>query len=145
MKVAMAQVIDLLGGKNVIRRHVGSESEMKKLIEHGLPGQSLRALGLRLELTNKELGDAVLIPERTLIARQKRATLPVDESDRVFRLARLVASTFAAFDNPEKARRWLRKPNRSLGGQTPLDAGRTSAGERQVEDALGRIMYGTIG
>jgi putative toxin-antitoxin system antitoxin component (TIGR02293 family) len=145
MKVVMAQVIDVLGGKNVIRQRVGSESEMKKLIEHGLPGQSLRALGLRLELTNKELGNAVLIPERTLIARQKRAALPIDESDRVFRLARIFASAIAAFDNAEKAKRWLRKANRSLGGQTPLDASRTSAGERQVEDALGRIMYGTIG
>jgi putative toxin-antitoxin system antitoxin component (TIGR02293 family) len=145
MKVLMAQVIDVLGGKNVIRQRVGSESDMKKLIEHGLPGRSLRALGLRLELTNKELGNAVLIPERTLIARQKRTTLPVDESDRVFRLARVFASALAAFDNAEKAKRWLRKPNRSLGGQTPLVASRTSAGERQVEEALGRIMYGTIG
>ena len=145
MKAMVADVVDVLGGKRVIRGRIGSEADMRRLVEHGLPGTSLRAIGRRLGLTNKELGEVVLIPERTLIARQKLSALPVDESDRIYRLARIFASTIAAFDDAEKAVRWLRKPNRSLGGQTPLDASRTSAGERLVEDALGRVMFGTIG
>jgi len=59
------------------------------------------------------------------------------------RLARLRASATEALGDSEKGSRWLRRPNRTLGGKTPLETARTEAGLRLVEEALGRVMYGS--
>jgi len=42
----------------------------------------------------------------------------------------------------EKAARWLKKPNRALGGAVPLAQLDTDIGARQVEEILGRIEHG---
>jgi putative toxin-antitoxin system antitoxin component (TIGR02293 family) len=44
----------------------------------------------------------------------------------------------------EKAIQWLRRPNRALGNQTPLELMDTDIGAKQVEDVLGRIEHGNI-
>jgi putative toxin-antitoxin system antitoxin component (TIGR02293 family) len=45
----------------------------------------------------------------------------------------------------EKAARWLRRPNRALGNQAPLDLMDSDIGTRQVEEVLGRIEHGIVG
>ncbi len=49
------------------------------------------------------------------------------------------------FANQEKAILWLRSPNPSLEGKTPLEAARTDEGYREVEDVLLRIEHGVLG
>jgi len=44
----------------------------------------------------------------------------------------------------ERATRWLKRPNRALGGLAPVAAIDTELGARQVENILGRIAYGGI-
>jgi putative toxin-antitoxin system antitoxin component (TIGR02293 family) len=46
------------------------------------------------------------------------------------------------FESPEVAARWLRRPNRALGGERPLDLLTSDAGARVVEQVLGRIEHG---
>jgi putative toxin-antitoxin system antitoxin component (TIGR02293 family) len=46
-------------------------------------------------------------------------------------------------DGP-KATRWLRRPNRALGGSAPLALVDTELGARTVENILGRIAYGGV-
>ena len=49
------------------------------------------------------------------------------------------------FANREKAIHWLRLPNPSLAGKTPLEAAQTDEGYREVEDFLVRIEHGVLG
>ena len=42
----------------------------------------------------------------------------------------------------DKARVWLKSPNRALGGEVPLDLLDTEIGAHQVEDVLLRLNYG---
>lgn len=63
-------------------------------------------------------------------------------TDRLTRVARVMARAEEALGDAEKARRWLRKPNRALQGRVPLDLARSEAGARTVEQALGRIEHG---
>ena len=42
-------------------------------------------------------------------------------------------------------RRWLRQPNRALGGVAPLACLDTEPGRRQIEAILYQIRYGMIG
>jgi uncharacterized protein (DUF2384 family) len=41
-----------------------------------------------------------------------------------------------------KARVWLKFPQRGLGGAVPLDYAETEVGAREVDNLLGRIDYG---
>jgi putative toxin-antitoxin system antitoxin component (TIGR02293 family) len=62
--------------------------------------------------------------------------------------ARLMSISVRAgevFANQEKAIHWLRSPNPSLEGKTPLEAAQTDLGYREVEDVLVRIEHGVLG
>jgi len=66
------------------------------------------------------------------------------ESDRLYRLARIVAIANEYLGGQERAARWLKHPNHALGGISPVAAIDTELGARQVENILGRIAYGGI-
>jgi putative toxin-antitoxin system antitoxin component (TIGR02293 family) len=59
-------------------------------------------------------------------------------------LARIVALAGEFLGGHERAIRWLKRPNRALGGIAPVAAIDTEPGARQVENVLGRIAYGGI-
>jgi len=100
----------------------------------------MRASGLTL----RELAGALDLSPRSLQRRRLSGKLARYESDRLYRLARLVAIATEYLGDSERAKRWLRRPNRALGGLDPLSAVDTEAGVRQVENLLGRIAYGGI-
>lgn len=87
--------------------------------------------------------DRLVIARRTLAARKARGQdLTRDESDRLARIARVNAVALEQFGNAEKSSRWLRKPNRALGGRVPLDLLATGEGARVVEETVMRIAHG---
>jgi len=49
------------------------------------------------------------------------------------------------FANQEKALAWLRSPNPSLNGRTPLEATTTEEGFQEADEVLTRIEYGVLG
>ena len=92
--------------------------------------------------SDQELWDLV-VPKRTLARRRAaREPLTVEETDKALRLKRVASIAERTFANPSKAHRWLRKPKRSLGGETPIAYLRSENGARIVEEMLGRIEYG---
>jgi putative toxin-antitoxin system antitoxin component (TIGR02293 family) len=117
---------------------------MAEAIEGGLPRAAAQRLRQHLGLTERELAESLGISAKTLQrqSRQRDARLTPAQGDRLYRLARLAAFAEEVFEDPERARRWLREPQRGLGNRVPLDLLRTEAGAREVEDLLGRIEYG---
>ncbi|MGH9525263.1 MAG: type II RES/Xre toxin-antitoxin system antitoxin, partial [Terriglobales bacterium] len=81
---------------------------------------------------------------RSLQRRRHEGRLARYESDRLYRLARTVALAKHYVGDEESALRWLKRPNRALGGRTPLALVDTELGARSVENILGRIAYGGI-
>jgi putative toxin-antitoxin system antitoxin component (TIGR02293 family) len=100
----------------------------------------MRASGLTL----KELASALDLSPRSLQRRRRTGKLARYESDRLYRLARIVALANEYLGDRERAIRWLKRPNRALGGLAPAAAIDTELGARQVENILGRIAYGGI-
>jgi putative toxin-antitoxin system antitoxin component (TIGR02293 family) len=95
-------------------------------------------------LTLKEVAGALDLSPRSLQRRRSTGRLAPFESDRLYRLARIMAVANEYLGGAERARRWLKRPNRALGGLAPLTAIDTELGARQVENLLGRIAYGGI-
>jgi putative toxin-antitoxin system antitoxin component (TIGR02293 family) len=109
--------------------------------EQGLPLDALRDL-VALGFSMGEVQELVINP-RTLRHRRARGErLSPEESDRVIRLGRTLSSAERTFGDRDRAWRWLRKANRSLGGHRPLDLLATETGARAVEESLIRLDEG---
>lgn len=143
MTAAMA-IYETLGGPGVLRHHGPGLTELGERVRQGLPYAALEAVMARLGLSREQVAEALHLPERTLARRKKERRLHPDESDRLFRLARIAAQAEDALGSTEKTARWLQKPNRALGGRVPLALLDTDAGAREVEEVLGRIEHGVV-
>ena len=99
----------------------------------------------RLGFSVAELAAVVGISEKTISRKQTaRERLDVVEGDRTMRLAHLTLDAAEAFGDLEKAMRWLRKPNRTLGGEKPIELITTEPGAELVHQVLGTIEYGGL-
>jgi putative toxin-antitoxin system antitoxin component (TIGR02293 family) len=113
-------------------------------VRTGLPYQSLESIRERLNLSLPEAAVVLHVPLRTLARRRQGRKLDADESDRLYRLARIAAQAVGVLGTDEKAAMWLRRPNRALNGEAPLSLLDTDLGARQIEDVLGRIEHGVV-
>jgi putative toxin-antitoxin system antitoxin component (TIGR02293 family) len=118
--------------------------EVRAQVRRGLEYALLEALMEIFDLEREDLSRALDIPLRTLARRKLEKRLPPAESDRLARLARIAALATEALGGEEKAARWLKAPNRALGGEAPLGLLDTDAGSREVENVLGRIEHGVF-
>ena len=140
----MATLVEALGGKKILKRRIANLDDLREAVKAGLPYASLEALISKFGLARDEAATALHLPHRTIARRKKEQRLQADESDRVLRLAQVSALAVATLGNEEKAALWLRRPNRALGNQPPLELLDNNIGTRQVEEVLGRIAHGTI-
>jgi len=135
-------IAERLGGADVLKHEIRTDLELVEALQVGLPAGAADALLNHGGITTEEL-HRVVIPRRTLaLRRQKGQPLTPEESDRLARVARVLTAADETFGNPEKAYRWLRKPNRGMASQVPLELLSTEAGARLVEQALERIAHG---
>jgi len=144
MATQLQAVIQELGGKQTLGRTLASEDDMREAIREGFPAAVVEVLMRASGLTLKELATALDLSPRSLQRRRRSGRLARYESDRLYRLARIVALADEFLGDHEKAIRWLKRPNRALGGIAPVGALDTELGARQVENILGRIAYGGV-
>jgi putative toxin-antitoxin system antitoxin component (TIGR02293 family) len=145
MQATIDQVFRQLGGQEAIGVRVRSEGEMERLLRQGLPVSVLGNFRENWGFTVMELAGSLAIPKSTLMRMlERRQRMASGDSDRVYRLASILALAEQAIGDRKKAQRWLRQTNQVLGSQTPLHALETEIGVRRVEQILGRIAYGGV-
>jgi putative toxin-antitoxin system antitoxin component (TIGR02293 family) len=137
-------VVKQLGGKSALGRRLSTDSDLREAIREGFPHAVLDKLMHFSGLTLKELAEALDLSARSLQRRRRSGRLARFESDRLYRLARIVALAQQSLGSHERAMRWLKRGNRALAGVPPIAALDTELGTRQVENVLGRIAYGGI-
>ena len=137
-------VVSELGGRRIFGRSLATDRDMREAIREGFPPAVVEKLMHASGLTLRELAAALDLSPRSLQRRRSAGKLARYESDRLYRLARIVALADEFLGSHERALRWLKRPNRALGGIAPLAAIDTELGARQVENILGRIAYGGV-
>ena len=137
-------VVRELGGKQAFGRSLSKDSDMREAIREGFPPAVVEELMRASGLTLKELAAALDLSPRSLQRRRRGGRLARYESDRLYRLARIVAIANEYLGDQGRATRWLKRSNRALGDVAPIAAIDTELGARQVENILGRIAYGGI-
>src|SRR5579863_709196 len=137
-------VIAELGGEKVLGRPLRTDSDLRSAIREGFPQKVVGSVMSSAGLTLKELSSALALSARSLQRRRQQGRLARYESDRLYRLARIIALAKRSIGEDEAATRWLKRPNRALGGNIPLDLIDTEPGARGVENVLGRIAFGGV-
>jgi putative toxin-antitoxin system antitoxin component (TIGR02293 family) len=131
----------IVGGAAVIGSDVHDSLDLVRVVRLGLPVGAAQHMLDSGRLTPAEM-DRVVLPRRTLANRRKVGTLTADQSDRLLRIARVLATADDTFGSVDKAGHWLRRPTQVLAGERPLDLLDTEEGAREVEALLGRIAHG---
>ena len=135
-------MLAMLGGKRTIRIPPETDLEFVEAVRGGFPVQAAESLVERGRLSFAEL-EQLVIPRRTLTHRKHgKERLSRDESDKLARVARVLAAADDTFGQEATTDEWLRRPNRALGGTPPITLLDTDGGARLVEQVLGRLAYG---
>ena len=144
MASELRAVVQELGGNKALGRVLATEHDMLAAIREGFPPAVVDKLMRGAGLTLKELAESLDLSARSLQRRRGSGRLARFESDRLYRLARIVALAHESLGDHERAVRWLKNPNHALGGVAPIAAVDTELGARQIENILGRIAYGGV-
>lgn len=116
--------------------------EVIQKIENGLPLSAFNTIRDQLGLSDKQLSQAIRIPKSTLAVRKKRGRFSFEESERLYRVQRLIGKAVDVLGDIEMARKWLKDKAYGLGDVSPLDYSKTEVGAREVENLLGRLEHG---
>ena len=141
----MYPLVSVLGGKAAIASEPATTTEWVASIRSGLPAASALAFKAALGLTNDELAAVLGVSPRT-VARLDPASSHLDavSGDRLVRSARLYVIASEVLEDAPAAARWLKSPQRALGGAVPLELAQTDVGSRAVEALLGRMEHGVF-
>ena len=141
----LEEVLSVLGGAKVVGRGVRSLQDLAERVREGLPFAALSAVMEQYGISRDVLCDLLHLSPRNFLRRKHQKRLSPDESDRVYRLARVIAHANRVFEDPDESADWIQTPNASLGKQQPLTLLDTDIGVQQVDQVLGRIEHGIVG
>lgn len=116
--------------------------DLRLAVINGFPFSVFVTMQNKFELSKNQLSAILGISPRTLSRRKQNNRFTPLESDILNRVARVMAYAITVFGDVEKAKVWIKRPNRELGGEIPLNLLSTDIGSQQVEDVLHRINYG---
>jgi putative toxin-antitoxin system antitoxin component (TIGR02293 family) len=135
-------VLESLGRPAAADTAMESALDVHRMLEAGISGTAIRALASHYGLSNEDLTRLLGVPLRTLQRREKQYRLPPGDTDRLWRAALVLHEAARILGSPDKARRWLHRENRALGGLQPIEMLATEAGYEEVRNILGRIEWG---
>jgi putative toxin-antitoxin system antitoxin component (TIGR02293 family) len=119
-----------------------SSAKLIAKIKEGLSVKAFERLCKNLELSEKSLAKTLNIAISTLARRKKSGRMTFEESERIFRIARLYDRAVEVFEDKKMGRKWLKEPAWALGDVPPLEFAETELGAQEVDDLLGRIEHG---
>lgn len=131
-----------LGGTKVIGSPE-TELDFIPIIRKGFPFSVFTSLRDRAQLSEETIWESLGVAKRTAARRKEQsARWKSEESELLYRLARVLAAATEILGNREKARDWLVAENRALGGAVPIELLDTGIGYQEVMDVLKRVEYG---
>ena len=145
MTSELSDVVSVLGGPKVLGRALRTPEDLVARVREGLPFSALMVVSEHYGISREVLCAILHLSRRNLLRRKEQNRLSAEESDRLYRLARVLAHANRVFRDPEESADWVQAPNRALGKQQPLSLLDTDIGAQQVDDVLGRIEHGIVG
>ena len=141
MTIKAPEVARVMGGERTLRRRIRTLSDLRRAVEDGLPAAALERTVRHVAGEGQEATELKyrIVPKTTLQRRGKR--LSVEESQRLERLARMVALAEAVWEDESLAHEFLTSAQPQLEGERPVDLALSDLGTRQVEELLFKLEY----
>lgn len=120
--------------------------ERVEIIRAGIPYGSIEVISKRLNRPVKSMLNLVGLPQTTYNKKKSdHALLDSRDSELVVLITELIDFGIEVFNQEnEKFQRWLKKPNLSLGGNSPESMLDTITGIDEVKFCLNRIEFGNF-
>ena len=134
-------IIEVLGGQQVFGVQAAGIDLIDE-VERGLPRRAYEAVSEALALTPTEQDRLLQVSLRTRARWKRRGRLDPATSDRLVRLARILALAATVLESRENAVAWLREPSDGLGGRSPLAAIASDPGAEKVSNMLYQMEHG---
>lgn len=138
----LSQMTELLALPLKQRKAITVAADMEPVLRSGLPAAALRHVHQALSMTVAEFTPFLGISPRSFYEMLKRDRVDMTVSDRLYRLAQVIATATTVFDSRPKAIQWLHTPLPALAGAKPLDKLGTEIGTSRVHELLSGIEYG---
>lgn len=136
--------IKTLSGVRVKKMWGGSEDFVVKIRE-GFRPAVIDELAGELGAPQQMILEVAQIAPATLVRRRKEGRLSKQESDRLYRIGSVFQDVTRLFEGDKtRAARWMNRPERALGNNTPLKHLDTEAGAEAVRNLVGRLEHGIV-
>jgi putative toxin-antitoxin system antitoxin component (TIGR02293 family) len=124
---------------------IGDPHRAIEAIRAGFPASVIKDTSAYFAVPTNRIRAIVGLPETTAHTLVKKgANLDAAASERIWRLADLVAMASDVFENDEAAKEWLRTPNRAFRDVAPMDLSDTEPGANAVRQVLNAIATGGV-
>jgi putative toxin-antitoxin system antitoxin component (TIGR02293 family) len=120
--------------------------ERVELIRKGIPYESIEVISERLNRPIKSILSILEMPQTSYNKKKsEHSLLDTRDSELIVIITELIDYGLEVFNHEEeKFQRWLKKPNLSLGGNSPESLLDTTTGIDEVVFCLNRIEYGNF-
>ncbi|HEU5079827.1 MAG TPA: antitoxin Xre/MbcA/ParS toxin-binding domain-containing protein [Opitutaceae bacterium] len=115
-----------------------------KVLRTGLAPKDFDTVAKALQIRSDVLAEKLGISVRTLRYQRSKKTLSPENSEKLFRAARVHEEARKVFTSDAAVSQWLVSPAPALGGRVPLELLDTDIGAREVENVLQGIAYGNV-
>jgi putative toxin-antitoxin system antitoxin component (TIGR02293 family) len=136
----LSNVEHVLGLKKKIKTHL----DLVKLSQRGVPKGTVNRLAKHLSIGLKGIAPLLSVNQRTIQRLSSGKVFSPAVSERILRIALVVARGEEVFGNLERFNLWLKESNKALADQTPLSLLASEFGIDMILDELGRIEYGIV-
>jgi putative toxin-antitoxin system antitoxin component (TIGR02293 family) len=112
------------------------------LIEKGLPKSAYLRAKKTTGLSNQVLADILSVSSKTIEKKKPSDRFDDTASERLYRLAEVVALGKEVLGDIQLFREWMQRPLRPLDGHKPIEMMKNTYGLDLVKEVLGRIKFG---
>jgi putative toxin-antitoxin system antitoxin component (TIGR02293 family) len=123
---------------------VSTDFDLLNLARKGVSKKALVSLAKQISLTIQEVAGIMHISERTLQRYTPATLIKTEHAEKAIELARLYQRGTEVFGTMDNFNDWMKTPNYTLNGETPLNLLDTSIGFELILQTLGRIEYGVF-
>lgn len=116
--------------------------EKMEVIKNGVSKKDLELLKNKAALDYSMLAKALSVTRATLINKKREDRFNMALSEKIVSLADLYSYGFEIFGDKDLFNKWMRSPNRAIGGQVPYDLIDNQYGREEIKNLIGRIAYG---
>lgn len=111
-------------------------------IRAGISKKELSSVKNAAGLDYDMLAELLSVGRATLINKRGDEKFNANISEKIFALADLYSFGYEVFGEADKFNRWMKSPNISISGKSPISLADTLTGIGEIKNMIGRIAYG---